>query len=71
MFYLEVVDGSLDEGASVDGVVEVSDVDGPHGDADNRDELGQLLAELVKFLRERGLLGLGGGHSVTDLNLFI
>ena len=38
---LEVVDGSTDPGPSVDGVVEVSDVDGPHGHADEGDDLGE------------------------------
>ena len=31
---LEVVDGALDPAAAVRGVVEVSDVDRPHGDTD-------------------------------------
>lgn len=36
---LEVVDCPSDPGASVDGVVEVADVDNPHGDADEGDYL--------------------------------
>ena len=63
---LEVVDGTTDPGASMDGVVEVANVDGPHGDANEGDDLGQLLAELVKLGLEGGLLLLGGGHLVTD-----
>ena len=36
---LEVVDGASDPGAPVDRVVEVPDVDHPHRDADQRDDL--------------------------------
>ena len=39
----------------MNGVGEMADVDGPHGHADNRDNLGQLLTELIKFLSERSL----------------
>ena len=39
----------------MNGVGEMSDVDGPHGHADNRDNLGQLLTELIKFLSKRSL----------------
>lgn len=51
----------------MDGVVEVADVDGPDGDADEGDNLGQLLAELVQFSLQGSLLLLGGGHLVADL----
>src|SRR4029434_9046536 len=34
---LEVVDGAADPGSSVDRVVEVADVDGPHGHTDEGD----------------------------------
>jgi len=34
----------------VSGIVEVTNVDGPDNNADERDNLGQLLTELVKFL---------------------
>jgi len=64
---LEVVDGTADPGASVDGVVEVANVDGPHGNADEGDDLGELLAELVHLSLEGGLLLHCGGHLVTDL----
>ena len=47
---LEIVDSALDEGATVDGIVEVTNVDGPDGDANDGDELGELLAELVELL---------------------
>ena len=36
---LEVVDGTLDPRAPVSGVVEVTDVDSPHRDTDERDNL--------------------------------
>ena len=36
---LEVVDGTSDPGASVDGIVEMSNVDDPHSDADQGDNL--------------------------------
>lgn len=36
---LEVVDGTSDPGASVDGIIEMSDVDDPHSNADQRDDL--------------------------------
>ena len=64
---LEVVDRPTDPGASVDGVVEVSDVDDPHGNADEGDDLGQLLAKLVKLLLQGRLLLLSGSHLVTNL----
>lgn len=64
---LEVVDGALDPGATMSGVVKVTDVDGPDSDADNGDNLGQLLAELVEFLLQRSLDLLGLGHLGTDL----
>lgn len=38
---LEVVDGTLQPGASVSGVIEVSDVDGPHSHTHNGDHLQQ------------------------------
>ena len=64
---LDVVDCALHSGASVGGVVEVSDIDGPHSNADQGGHLGELLREDVKLLLERSfdLLGLlrvqGGG----------
>lgn len=48
-------------------VVEVADVDGPDGNADQGDNLGQLLAELIQFSLQRCLLLFSGGHLVTDL----
>lgn len=64
---LEVVDGAADPGAAVHGVVEVADVDDPHGDADERDDLGELLAELVQLLLQRRALLLRARHLVADL----
>lgn len=63
---LEVVDGALHPGSTVSGVVEVSDVDCPDSDADEGDNLGQLLTELVELLLERGLDLLGLAHLGTD-----
>lgn len=37
---LEVVDSTSDPGASVDGVIEMSDIDDPHSDADQCNDLG-------------------------------
>lgn len=51
----------------MDGVVEVANVDGPDSNADQRDNLGQLLAELIQLGLQRSLLLLGGSHLVTDL----
>lgn len=51
----------------MDGVIEVADVDGPHSNTDQGDNLGQLLAKLVQFGLQRSLLLLGGSHLVTDL----
>lgn len=51
----------------MDGVVEVANVDGPHSNTDQGNNLGQLLAKLVQFCLQRSLLLLGGGHLVTDL----
>lgn len=36
---LEIVDGTLDPGASVSGVVEVTNIDGPDGNADDGNDL--------------------------------
>ncbi len=51
----------------MDGVIEVANVDGPDSNTDQRDNLGQLLAELVELGLQGSLLLLGGGHLVTDL----
>ena len=64
---LEVVDGALDPGSAVGGVVEVSNVDRPDSHADDGDDLRQLLAELVKLLLQGRLDLLGLGHLGTDL----
>ena len=64
---LEVVDGALDPGATVGRVVEVSNVDGPDGNTDESDHLGELLAELVQLLLEGSLDLLGLSHLVSDL----
>lgn len=48
------------------GVVEVADVDDPHGDADQGDHLGQLLPKLIQLLLQGGSLLLGRHHLVTD-----
>ena len=65
--YLEIVDSALDEGAAVDGVVEVSDVDRPDSNADDGNELGKLLTEFVEFLSKGSLLGFSRGHFISDL----
>uniref|UniRef100_A0A182WLP1 Uncharacterized protein n=1 Tax=Anopheles minimus TaxID=112268 RepID=A0A182WLP1_9DIPT len=64
---LEVVHGTLDPGATVGGIVEVTDVDGPDSDANQRDNLRQLLTELIQLLLQRGLDFLGFRHLGTDL----
>ena len=66
-FNLEVVDSTADPRATMDRVVEVAYVDGPDGNTDQGDNLGQLLAELVQFCLQGSLLLLSGGHLVTDL----
>ena len=48
------------------GVVKVTDVDGPDGNADEGDDLGQLLSEFIEFLLEWGLDLLGLAHLGTD-----
>lgn len=50
------------------GVVEVSDVDEPHCHADEGDDFGELLAELVQLLLQWRLFLLRGRHLVTDLS---
>lgn len=50
------------------GVVEVADVDEPHSHTDKRDDLGELLAELIQLLLQWRLLLLSGCHLVTDLS---
>uniref|UniRef100_A0A2M3YY06 Uncharacterized protein n=1 Tax=Anopheles braziliensis TaxID=58242 RepID=A0A2M3YY06_9DIPT len=64
---LEVVHGTLDPGATVGGIVEVSNVDSPDGDANQRDNLRQLLTELIQLLLQRRLDLLGLRHLSTDL----
>merc|ERR1719438_540928 len=64
---LEIVDGSLDPGSSVSGVVEMSNINGPDGDADEGDDLGQLLTEFVELLLERSLDFFGLSHFISDL----
>lgn len=49
-------------------VVEVADVDEPHGHTDERDDLGELLSKLVQLLLQWRLLLLSGCHLVTDLS---
>lgn len=51
----------------MDRVSEVADVDDPHGHADQRDDLRELLAELVQLLLQRRLFLLSGRHLVADL----
>ena len=48
------------------GVVEVSDVDGSHSDADQGDHLGELLSEVVKLLLEGSLDLLSRSHGLID-----
>merc|ERR1711887_214240 len=64
---LEVVDGSLDPGSTVGGVVEVANVDCPDGNADKGDHLGKLLCKVIKLLLEGGLDLLSGDHGLIDL----
>merc|ERR1712088_892662 len=64
---LEVVDGTLDPGTTVGGVVEVANVDCPDSNADKCDHLGELLGKVIKLLLEGGLDLLGGDHSLVDL----
>ena len=48
------------------GVVEVPDVDGPDSNADQGDQLGELLSEVVTLLLEGGLDLLGSSHGLGD-----
>lgn len=63
---LEVVDSTTNPGSTMDGVIEVTDVDHPDSNADQRDNLRELLTKLIQFLLQRGLLLLCGSHLVTD-----
>lgn len=47
-------------------VVEVADVDSPNANADDRDDFGQLLAELVQLLLQRSLVLLGSSHLLAN-----
>ena len=47
-------------------VVEVPNVDGPDRNANDGDHLGQLLAELVQLLLQRGFVRLGLGDFRSD-----
>ena len=49
------------------GVVEVADVDGPDGDANEGDDFGQLFPEFVELLLKGSLVRLRGHHLVADL----
>lgn len=64
---LKVIDGPSDPRAAVDGVSEVADVDDPHSHADQGDDLGELLAELIQLLLQRRLLLFCGCHLISDL----
>lgn len=64
---LEVINGTTDPGSTMDRVVEVANVDHPDSNADQRDNLGELLTKFIQFLLQWGLLLLGGSHLVTDL----
>ena len=66
---LEVVDGAAQPGAAVHGIVEVADVDGPHSDTDDRDDLGELFAEFVQLLLQWRLLLLSFAHFSSDFAL--
>lgn len=68
--YLEIVDGTSDPRTAVDRVGKVADVNDPHGNADERDDFRELLAELVQLLLQRGLFLLRGCHLVADLTDF-
>jgi len=46
---LEVVDAALDP-ATEDGIIELKEVHGPHQSADDEDDLGELIGELVELL---------------------
>lgn len=64
---LEVVDSTTDPGATMDGVVEVANVDEPDSHTDEGDDFGELLAKLIQLLLQGGLLLLSGSHLITDL----
>ena len=51
----------------MNGVVEVSDIDGPDSNANNRDKFRKLFSEFVEFLSKGSFLCFSWGHSVTDL----
>lgn len=51
----------------MDRVVEVANVDEPDSHTDERDDLGQLLPELIKLLLQGGLVLLGSSHLISDL----
>jgi hypothetical protein len=51
----------------VSGVVEVANVDSPDGNANEGDNLGQLLTELVELLLQGSLDLLSLRHLSTDL----
>lgn len=54
----------------MDRVGEMADVNDPDGDADERDDLRELLAELIQLLLQWGFLLLSCRHLVTDLTDF-
>lgn len=63
----EIVDSPPDPGAAVDRVVEVSDVYDPHGNANQGDDFGKLLSELVQLLLQWRSVLLRGCHLVPNL----
>ena len=64
--HLEVVDSSLGR-SSVTGIREIANVDNPHEDADDSDNLGEQISEIIDLLLERGLLRDLGGDRVVDM----
>ena len=66
----KVIDSTSNPGATVNRIVEVTDVYYPNSDADKRDDFRQLLSKFVQFLLERGSLLFGSHHLITNFANF-
>lgn len=64
---LEVVDSTLGP-AAMTGVVEVGNVDQPDEDADNGNDLGQVVTKVVEFLLQGGRLRDLSGDALVDIS---
>lgn len=66
----KVIDSTSNPGATMNWIIEVTNIYYPNSDADKRDDFRQLLSELIQFLLERGPLLLSSHHLITNFANF-